>query len=108
MKFKVGDTVLITSGKEKGKKGEITRVLPQENTVVVKGMNLFTRHVKPMAGRSGQKVVSERPLSVAKVAHVNEAGVADRIGFTVAKDGTKVRIFKKSGVAVAEKKQAKK
>ncbi len=104
MKFKVGDTVLVTSGKDKGKKGEIARVLPQENTVVVTGMNLFTRHIKPTAGKSGQKVVSERPLSVAKITHVNENGAADRIGYTVAKDGTKVRIFKKTGAAVTEKK----
>lgn len=108
MKFKIGDTVLVTSGKDKGKKSEVIRVVPQENAVVVKGLNLFTRHVKPVAGRSGQKVVSERPLSVAKVAHLNEKGETDRIGYTVAKDGTKVRVFKKTGAAVTEKKQAKK
>lgn len=108
MKFKVGDTVLVTSGKDKGKKSEVIRALPQENTVVVKGLNLFTRHVKPVAGKSGQKIVRERPLSVAKIAHVNDKGEIDRVGYSVAKDGSKVRIFKKTGAAVTEQKRTQK
>lgn len=107
MKFKVGDTVLVTAGKDKGKKGEIVRVLPESDKVVVEGANKYVKHIKPMQGRAGSKVSVERALSTAKVAIVNEKGQTDRIGYTVAKDGSKTRIFKKTGTVVPEPKQKK-
>ena len=104
MKFKLNDIVVVTSGKDKGKQGKITRVLPRENTVVVEGMNMYTRHIKPQQGRNGDRVRKERPLSTAKVAIFNPSTKAvDRIGYTVNKDGTKTRIFKKTGKAIEVK-----
>lgn len=103
MKFKVGDQVLVTAGKDKGQKGEIVKVLPTKNKVIVKGANFYTKHVKPMGDRSGDRVRSERPLDVAKVAILNDEGKIDRIGYQIAKDGTKTRIFKKTKKAVPEK-----
>lgn len=100
MKFKAGDQVLVTAGKEKGKKGTITKVFPEANKVLVEGINLYTKHVKPFAGQEGQRVRRERPLPTANVAVINDKGVADRIGYAVAKDGSKTRIFKKTGTAM--------
>jgi len=109
MKFKVGDKVKVTSGKDKGKLSSIVKVIPKKNTVVVEGANMYVKHVKPMGGRSGDKLSVERALSTAKIALVNDTGEVDRIGYKVAKDGSKTRVFKKTGAAVPEPKtEAKK
>jgi large subunit ribosomal protein L24 len=107
MKFKVGDTVLVTGGKDKGKQAAIIRVLPREDRVVVKGVNRYVKHIKPIQGRAGSKASIERALPTAKVAIINDKGQQDRIGYTVAKDGTKTRVFKKSGAVVPEPKKSK-
>src|SRR5690606_36626326 len=97
MKFKIGDTVIVTAGKDKGKQAKITRVLPKENKVVVQGVNMYTRHRKPFAGRAGERVRLERPMDPSKIAIWNpETNQRDRIGVNVV-DGKKVRIFKKTG-----------
>ena len=70
-KFKKGDTVLITSGKDKGKTGEIVRLLPKVDRVVVKGMNLYKRHVKPTQNVSGGIVTLERPLHTSKISLID-------------------------------------
>lgn len=108
MKFKVGDKVLITAGKDKGKQGKITRTFPKDNTVIVEEVNMYTRHVKPYAGQSGDRVRKERPLPLAKIAIINNKGKQDRIGYQVNKDGSKKRIFKKTGVAISAKKKTTK
>lgn len=109
MKFKVGDTVKVTGGKDKGIVSTITRVIPKKDTVVVAGANVYVKHVKPYGGRSGEKVSVERPLPTAKVAVVNDKKEVDRIGYTVGKDGSKTRVFKKTGTAMPEPKtEAKK
>lgn len=97
MKFKVGDKVLVTSGKDRGRKGEIVKVLPKQDRVVIKGINLYTKHVKPYSGNPGEKKVLERPLHTASIAILNNKNEADRIGFKVNKDGSKVRVLKKTG-----------
>lgn len=107
MKLKIGDQVLVTTGKDKGRKGEIVKVLPALDRVVVRGMNLFTKHIKPYAGRPGEKKVSERPLPTANVAILNDKGQVDRVGYQVGQDGTKIRIFKKTGQAIDTAKKAK-
>jgi large subunit ribosomal protein L24 len=108
MKFKVGDQVIITSGKDKGKKTQVVKVLPVVNKVIVKDVNMYTKHVKPMGERAGDKIRKERPLSVANVAILNDKGQPDRIGYQVAKDGSKERVFKKTGKIVPEQKVEKK
>lgn len=104
MKFKVGDKVLVTAGKDKGIKSEIIAVLPKEEKVVVKDVNMYTRHIKAQPNKAGEKVRKERAMSTAKVAILNDADQADRIGYQVAKDGSKTRVFKKTGKVVPEKK----
>lgn len=104
MKFKVGDIVLVTAGKDKGTKAKILRVLPDAQRVVVEGANLYTRHYKPMNNQPGRKVRKERALTTASIAILNEQGKQDRVGYSVAKDGTKIRIFRKTGTPVPEPK----
>jgi large subunit ribosomal protein L24 len=111
MKFKVGDKVLVTAGKDKGKKSTIEAVLADENKVVVTDVNMYVKHVKPFNNQPGQRVRRPRPLPTANVAILNDQDQADRVGYSIAKDGTKQRIFKKTGkvipVAKADKKDSK-
>jgi large subunit ribosomal protein L24 len=107
MKFKVGDTVLVTAGKDKGKKAQILKVMPKEEKVLVEGVNLYFKHIKPMNDQPGQRAHRPRPLPTAKIAIINGDGKPDRIGYKVNKDGSKERVFKKTGKAVPEPKKAK-
>lgn len=100
MKFRLGDQVLVTAGKDKGKQGKIVAVLLDVEKVVVENVNLYVKHIKPGNGQAGQRVQRPRPLPTAKVAILNNEGQADRIGYQVKKDGTKERIYKKTGKVV--------
>jgi len=108
MKFKVGDKVLVTAGKDKGKTGTILKVDQKSEKVIVEGANKYTKHIKPMMGRSGDKVLVERYLPTAKIAILNDANKPDRIGYKVSADGSKTRVFKKSGSVITENKESKK
>ena len=103
MKFKVNDQVVVTSGKDKGRKSKIVRVIPAHDSVVVEGVNMYTRHVRKMMGQPGQTVRRELPLSTAKIAVINDKGQPDRIGYQI-KDGVKQRIFKKTKTVMPESK----
>lgn len=107
MKVFVGDKVLVTSGRDKGMTGEISKIFPKEQKVVVPGANMYSRHVKPRDGQPGEIRKVERPLPMSKIAVLNEKGKQDRIGFEI-KGGTKTRIFKKSGAIAPVAKVAKK
>lgn len=108
MKFKIGDKVIVTAGKDKGKTGNIVKVDPKSNRVVVEGANKYVKHIKPMMGRPGDKVLVERYLHTAKVAILNDKDQPDRVGFKVADDGSKVRVYKKTGTMIKENKESKK
>jgi len=99
MRIKKGDTVQVISGKDKGKTGEVLRTLPYENRVVVQGINLRTRHVKPtQEGESGRIVTEEASLHASNVMLYSTAKkVASRVEIVVEKDGTKKRRLKKTG-----------
>jgi large subunit ribosomal protein L24 len=99
MRIKKGDTVQVISGKDKGKTGEVLRTLPYENRVVVQGINLRTRHVKPtQEGESGRIVTEEASLHASNVMlYSTEKKVASRVEIVVEKDGTKKRRLKKTG-----------
>jgi large subunit ribosomal protein L24 len=100
-KIKKGDTVIVLSGKDKGKEGTVTRNMPREGKLVVAGVNLITRHNKPsQANPNGGIERVEAPLAVAKVALKDPTtGKPTRVGFAVV-DGKKVRIAKKSGARI--------
>ena len=94
-KIKRDDEVIVIAGKDKGKRGTVKRVL--ENRFVVSGVNMIKRHTKPnpMAGNQGGIVEREAPIHASNVAIFNsETGKADRVGFQIKEDGTKVRIYK--------------
>jgi large subunit ribosomal protein L24 len=95
-KIKKGDEVIVITGKDKGKRGTVVRVLADDQ-VVVENVNMIKKHQKPnpMAGVSGGIIEKEAALHVSNVAIYNRAtGKADRVGFKVLEDGRKVRIFK--------------
>lgn len=97
-KFKKGDIVLVTSGKDKGKTGEIMRIIPKKDTVIVKGANMYKRHVKPTQNTQGGIVERERPLSTGKIV-LTVAGKRVRVGLKVEKAGT-IRIIKSTGAKI--------
>lgn len=98
MKLKKNDPVIITAGKDKGKRGEISRAIPKENKVVVSGLNIVKRHQKPGAGGAGGIVQKEMPIHVSNVAYYDStAGKASRIRYQFSDDGKKTRIAVASG-----------
>jgi large subunit ribosomal protein L24 len=101
LKLKKGDQVVVITGKDKGKKGEITKVLPTENRVVVSGVNLATKHKKPSPMSAGGLEKVEASIHVSNVALADpKTGKATRVGYQVLKDGKKVRVAKKSGETI--------
>jgi len=100
-KIKKGDTVIVLSGKDKGKEGTVTRSLPREGKVVVAGVNMITRHNKPsQANPNGGVERTEAPMAASKVAIKDPTtGQPTRVGFAMV-DGKKVRIAKKSGAQI--------
>ena len=99
MRIRKGDTVQVISGKDKGKTGEVLRTLPDQNRVVVQGINLRTRHVKPtQEGETGRIVTEEASLHASNVMlYSSTAKVASRVEIVVDKDGGKKRRLKKTG-----------
>jgi len=100
-KIRKGDQVVVTTGKDKGKRGTVLRVL--EEQVVVENINIAKKHVRPnpMRGEQGGIVDKEMPLHVSNVALYNPTtGKADRVGMKTLDDGRKVRVFKSNGEVV--------
>lgn len=97
-KIKKGDRVVVLSGRDKGKHGEVTAALPKEGKVIVSGVNMITRHVKPtQANPQGGKQQSEAAMPVSKVAIEDpKTGKPTRVRFEE-RDGKKVRVAVKSG-----------
>ena len=101
-KIRKGDQVVVTTGKDKGKRGTVLRVLPSSK-VVVEGINRVKKHQKPnpMKGQTGGIVDKEMPMHVSNLAIFNSvSSKADRVGFRVLEDGRKVRFFKSNGEVV--------
>ena len=96
-KIRKGDTVVVLSGKDKGKTGEVTRSMPKEGKVVVSGVNVHARHRKPtQASPQGGIERKEAPLHVSKVAIATADGKPTRVRFQE-RDGKKVRVAAKTG-----------
>jgi len=98
MKLKKGDNVIVLSGNDKGKTGEILEIIPSTQKVIVKGVNIRKKHVKPRkAGEEGGIIPSEYPIHSSKVNVVcPKCGKASKIGYVI-EDGKKVRVCKKCG-----------
>ncbi|MDD3352336.1 50S ribosomal protein L24 [Zoogloea sp.] len=100
-KIRKGDEVAVLTGKDKGKRGTVLRIL--EGAVLVEGINRVKKHVRPnpMKGQIGGIVEKEMPIDTSNVALFNAATQkADRVGFKVLEDGRKVRVFKSNGEVV--------
>lgn len=97
-KIKKGDTVVILSGKDKGREGQVVKALPRDSKVVVSGVNMIARHTKPsQADPEGGVKRREAPIHVSNVAIKDpKTGKPARVGFEV-RDGKKVRVLKGSG-----------
>ena len=96
-KLRKGDKVVVLVGKDKGKEGEIVRVLPTEGKAVVSGVNTVIRHTKQTQNTQGGRVPMEAPVDLSNIALVDpKEGGATRVGFRT-EDGKKVRFAKKSG-----------
>ncbi len=99
-KIKKGDRVVLLTGKDKGKSGDVARVLPKENRVVVSGLNMVQRHTKPsQADPQGGIKHKEAPVHVSNVAIVDSQGKPTRVGFRMDGD-KKVRFAKTTGEAI--------
>ena len=100
-RIKKGDQVIVTAGKDKGKKGDVVRVAGDK--VVVSNINIIKRHTKPnpQANQPGGVIEREAPIHISNVMLFNPvSGKGERIGFKVLEDGRKLRVFRSSGEAV--------
>ncbi len=100
-KIKKGDRVIVATGRDKGKKGEVLKVLPKENRAIVSGVNTMKRHTKQTQRTQGGIVNKDLPINLSNLAHIDpKSGEATKIGWKVLGDGRRVRFAKKSGEVI--------
>jgi len=100
-RIKKGDTVIVLAGRDKGKKGEVLKVLPKENRAIVKGVNVVKKHQKPSQNQAGGIITKEAPIHISNLAHIDpKDGKPTRVGFKVLDDGRKVRFARRSGEVI--------
>ena len=103
-----GDQVMITSGDHKGKVGEVMRVIPKDDKVLVKGINLRTKHVKPTrVNPQGSVITKEAPIHMSNVSPVAGDGKATRVRFETRDDGSKVRLAARDGKVLGTVREAR-
>jgi large subunit ribosomal protein L24 len=100
-KIRKGDKVVVLTGRDKGRTGEVIEVRPAEKRALVRGINLVKRHQKQSATQEGGIISKEAPLHLSNIAVADpKDGKPTRVGFKVHADGKKVRIAKRSGVEI--------
>jgi large subunit ribosomal protein L24 len=100
-RIKKGDTVCVISGKDKGKSGQVLKVLREDSRLIVQGVNLVKRHQKQTVAQEGGIVQKEASLHISNVAHVDPVSKKPtRVGYKFLKDGNKVRVAKRSGETI--------
>jgi large subunit ribosomal protein L24 len=98
LKIKKGDKVIVIAGRDKGKSGEVLRVLREDNRAVVQGVNMIKRHTRQSPGQPGGIIEKEAAIHVSNIAHIDpRSQLPTRIGFKILEDGRKVRYAKRSG-----------
>ena len=95
-KLRKGDKVVVLAGKDKGKQGEITTVMPKDNKAVVDGVNVAIRHTKQSQTSQGGRLAKAMPIDLSNLALMDKNGKATRVGFRM-EDGKKVRYAKTTG-----------
>ena len=97
-KIRKGDKVVILSGKDKGRNGEVIKVNPEENTAIVRGINMVKRHQRQTQTQEAGIISKEAPLHISKLAIADpKDGKPTRVGFRIEGGGKKVRVAKRSG-----------
>ncbi|HWL21818.1 MAG TPA: 50S ribosomal protein L24 [Bradyrhizobium sp.] len=97
-KIKKGDKVVVISGSDKGKTGEVLRVIPKEERLVVQGVNMVKRHTRPSGTQAGGIIEKEATIHVSNVAHIDPTSQKPtRVGFKIIDGDRKVRFAKRSG-----------
>jgi large subunit ribosomal protein L24 len=100
-KIKKGDRVVVVSGRDRGKQGEVLRVVRKEDRLIVQGVNMVKRHSRPSAGHPGGIIDKEAPVHISNVAHVDPStNGPTRVGYKFLEDGRKVRFAKRSGEVI--------
>lgn len=103
LKIKKGDKVKVTTGKSKGKVGDVMRVFPTTNKVLVSGVNLVKKHTKPSQTSEGGIIQKELPIHISNVSHIDpKTSESTKIGYKTLEDGKKVRFAKKSGEVITK------
>jgi large subunit ribosomal protein L24 len=101
LKIKKGDRVIVLTGRDKGKTGNVVKVLPKDNRAVVQGLNQSRRHTRQTAGQEGGIIAKDMPIHLSNIAHADpKDGKPTRVGFKVLEDGRKVRVAKRSGEVI--------
>ncbi|MGP1394977.1 MAG: 50S ribosomal protein L24 [Inquilinaceae bacterium] len=98
LKIKKGDQVIVRAGRDKGKRGEVLKVMPQDNRAIVQGVNMVKRHTRASASGAGGIEEKEASIHVSNLGHIDpkDSGVT-RVGYRTLEDGRKVRFSKRSG-----------
>lgn len=100
-KIKKGDRVIVTSGRDKGKTGEVLKVYPKDNRALVQGVNMVKRHQRPTQTTSGGIVEKEAAIHLSNLAHIDPKDqMPTRVGFKFLEGGRKVRFAKRSGEVI--------
>lgn len=100
-KIKKGDQVVVLTGKDKGKKGSVLKVIPTDKKVLVAGVNMVKRHSRPTQMNAGGIQTKEAPIHISNVALADpKTGEATRVGYKLLDDGKKVRVAKRSGEVI--------
>ncbi len=100
-RIKKGDNVVVITGRDKGRSGEVIKVMPKEGRALVRGVNRVTRHQKQTAAEQGGQVRKEGPIHLSNVALADPTdGKPTRVGFKTLEDGRKVRVAKRSGETI--------
>jgi large subunit ribosomal protein L24 len=100
-RIKKGDKVVVLSGRDRGRSGEVIKVLPSEQRALVRGINMVTRHQRQTAAQEGGLVRKETPIHLSNIAVADpQSGKPTRIGFKTLADGRKVRVAKRSGETI--------
>jgi large subunit ribosomal protein L24 len=99
-KIRKGDKVMVLTGRDKGRTGEVYEVRPMEGTALVRGINMVKRHQKQSQSQEGGIISKETPIHLSNIAYVGKDGKPTRIGFKIHADGKKVRVAKSSGAEI--------
>jgi large subunit ribosomal protein L24 len=99
-KIRKGDKVVVLSGRDKGRTGEVFEVRPDQGKALVRGVNMSKRHQKQTANQEGGIISKEQPIHLSNIAYVGKDGKPTRIGFKIHTDGKKVRIARSSGAEI--------